>query len=118
MTLLDILILVGCALGLYATSFYVLWVLFLAIMNLKRVRDAGLLHKHALILGMPLLFLGLLVDLLCNVMLSLPMLELPRELTVTARLKRHNKAASGYRKAVALLFEPILDPYDPSGDHI
>lgn len=99
-------------------SFYLLWVLYLAVMNLKRVRDAGQLPKQALVLGYPLLVFGLLTDLICNILLSIPMLEMPQEWTVTARLKRHNKAASGWRKQVALWFEPILDPFDPSGDHI
>ena len=39
-------------------------------------------------------------------------------MTVTARLKRHNATNTGWRKAVAVWFEPLLDPYDPSGDHI
>ena len=99
-------------------SFYVLWVLYLAVMNLKRVRDAGKLHPHALVLGLPVLVLGLVVDLFCNVLLSIPMLELPREATVTARLKRHNAGPATWRKTIATWFEPILDPFDPSGDHI
>lgn len=105
-------------LSLLLGSFYALWVLYLAVMNLKRVKDLGLLHKRALLLGTPILVLGLLVDLLCNILLSIPMLELPRELTVTARLKRHNLNSNNWRKSIALWFEPILDPFDPSGDHV
>jgi len=99
-------------------SFYVLWVLYLAVMNLKRVRDLGQLSRMALILGYPVLFLGLVVDLFCNLLISVPLLEMPKEMTVTARLKRHNKDTSGWRKTVALWFEPLLDPFDPSGDHV
>jgi len=36
-------------------SMYVLWVFYLAVMNLKRARDAGTLTKPALVLGMPVL---------------------------------------------------------------
>jgi hypothetical protein len=50
--------------------------------------------------------------------LTLLLLEWPKEMTVTARLKRHNATSTGWRKAVAVWFEPLLDPYDPSGDHI
>jgi predicted transporter len=105
--------------GLSLASFYLLWVLFLAVMNLKRVKDAGLLHRKALILGTPVLILGLLVDALVNwFVMTLVLLELPQEVTVTARLKRHNKATGGWRKKVVGWFRPLLDPFDPSGGHI
>lgn len=105
--------------GLSLASFYLLWVLFLAVMNLKRVKDAGLLHRKALILGTPVLILGLLVDALVNwFVMTLVLLEMPKESTVTARLKRHNRDSGGWRKAVVLWMEPLLDPFDPSGDHV
>ena len=104
--------------GSFVASFYALWVLYLAVMNLKRVRDAGNLPKTALVLGLPVLVFGLLIDLICNVLLSVVLLELPREMTVTARLKRHNRATGGWRKKVVGWFKPLLDPFDPSGGHI
>ena len=100
-------------------GFYVLWILYLAVMNLKRVRDAGKLSKLALALGTPVLFVGYILDAVLNiVVMTVILLELPQELTVSERLKRHNKDTGGWRKAVALWFEPLLDPFDPSGDHI
>lgn len=114
------LYLLGGALGLT----YFLWVLYLAVMNLKRVKDTVGLPPEANALGSPLLVLGLIVDLLVNVLVMTPLLlELPREWLVTARLKRHNKSAgtsllARWRRWVAHRFEPILDPFDPSGDHI
>lgn len=100
-------------------AFYVLWVLYLAVMNLKRVRDMGKLPKIALWLGTPVLFLGWVLDALLNVfVMTVILLEWPQETTVSKRLKRHNQDADGWRKAIALWFEPLLDPFDPSGDHI
>jgi hypothetical protein len=100
-------------------GFWLLWVFFLAVMSLKRARDAGTLSKFAWVLGMPVLVIGLLLDLVINVLvMSVVLWEIPRELTVTARLKRHNKQSTGWRLVVAKWFEPILDPFDPSGDHI
>ena len=100
-------------------AFYVLWILYLAVMNLKRVRDEGKLSKLALWLGTPVLFVGYILDAVLNiVVMTVILLELPQELTVSERLKRHNKDVGGWRKAVALWFEPLLDPCDPSGDHI
>lgn len=97
---------------------YALWVFYLAVMALKRAKDAGLLTKTAEAFGYPVLFVGLVLDFLANVLvMSVLLLELPREGTVTSRLKRHNKG-SGWRKAIAQWAEPLLDPFDPSGDHI
>lgn len=101
------------------SAFYALWIFYLAVMNLSRTKKTGQLSTTALILGTPVLLVGYLLDFLVNVfVMTAVLLELPQELTVTARLKRHHKESTGWRLAVVLWFEPILDPYDPSGDHI
>ncbi len=106
---------VGFSLG----GFYILWILYLAVMSLKRARDGGTLSRFGVVLGIPVLFIGWFVDFLVNVfVMTLIMLELPKEMTVTARLKRHNQTSTGYRLAVVKWFEPLLDPFDPSGDHV
>ena len=98
---------------------WALWVFFLAVMTLKRAKDADLLTATAKAFGYPVLFAGLLLDFLCNVLvLTVLLAELPREGTVTSRLKRHNLHSTGWRKSVAAWAEPLLDPFDPSGDHI
>lgn len=101
-------------------AIYALWVFYLAVMNLKRVRDMGLLHKHAFALGYPVLIVGYLLDGLVNIfVMTALLLELPREFTVTSRLKRHNRGPDSWRKRLVVsFFEPLLDPFDPSGDHI
>jgi len=100
-------------------SIYLLWVFYIAVMAIKRVRDDGKLTKLGLVMGVPVLIVGLLLDFIVNVfVMTLLLLEPPRETTVTARLKRHHKDSSGWRLAVVLFFEPILDPFDPDGDHI
>jgi hypothetical protein len=102
----------------FATT-YALYVFYAAVMNIKRVRDAGKLTIIGKVLGYPTLVVGLFLDLLVNVfVMTIVLLELPRELTVTARLKRHHKESTGWRLAVVKFFEPVLDPLDPSGDHI
>lgn len=98
---------------------WLLWVFYLAVMNLKRARDAGTLSKTAWALGLPVLAIGLLLDLLINLLvMSLVLWEIPREATVTARLKRHHRQSTGWRRLVSDWFEPLLDPFDPDGDHI
>lgn len=88
-------------------------------MNIKRVRDLGKLSILGKVFGYPTLVIGLLLDLYVNVIvMTVLFLELPRELTVTSRLKRHNRFGTGWRQRLANWFEPVLDPIDPSGDHI
>jgi hypothetical protein len=100
-------------------SLYLLWIFYLAVMNLKRAKEAGLLTKTAKVLGMPVLIVGYALDCFVNVtLMTIVLFEVPQETTVTARLKRHNRESSGWRKTVAVWAEPLLDPYDPSGDHI
>lgn len=97
---------------------YGLFVFYAAVMNIKRVRDMGKLTKLGMAFGYPTLFIGLVLDLLVNTfVMTVILLELPREMTVTSRLKRH-QASTGWRLAVVKFFEPVLDPLDPSGDHI
>ena len=100
-------------------STYALWILFIAVMGLKRARDAGLLTTTAKFLGYPVLIVGYLLDCFVNVtVMTLLLLEIPQELTVTARLKRHLNECDCWRKSIALWAAPLLDPYDPSGKHL
>jgi hypothetical protein len=98
---------------------YALYVWYAAVMNIKRVRDMGKLTTFGKVLGYPTLAIGLVLDLLVNTfVMTFILLELPKEFTVTSRLKRHNEESTGWRLAVVKFFEPVLDPLDPSGDHI
>jgi hypothetical protein len=109
--MINILIILGAT--------YALYVFYAAVMNIKRVRDAGKLTWVGKALGYPTLVIGLVLDLFVNLtLMTIVLLEIPRELTVTARLKRHHKESTGWRLAVVKFFEPVLDPLDPSGDHI
>ena len=97
---------------------YGLWVFYLAVMNIKRVRDEGKLSKWATRFGYPVLLIGYVLDVLVNwFVVTLLLLEFPKELTVTDRLQRHQQS-TGWRLAVVKFFEPLLDPFDPSGDHV
>lgn len=100
-------------------ALYVLWPFYLAVMNLKRARDEGRLTKVAYVLGAPILYAGWALDIAVNcAVMTVILLELPRELTVTARLKRHANHYA-WRGSIARWFAlHLLDPYDPSGRHI
>ena len=98
---------------------YALWVLYLAVMALKRARDAGSLGPWAHRFGVPVLVAGYALDFAVNVTVFTVLLaELPHETTVTARLKRH-KYDAGWRGQVARwVAAHLLDAFDPDGKHI
>lgn len=100
-------------------ALYLLWPFYLAVMNLKRARDEGKLTKVAYVLGAPILYVGWALDIAVNwFVMSVILLEFPRETTVTARLKRH-KYDDGFRGKIARWFAlHLLDTFDPSGKHI
>jgi hypothetical protein len=88
-------------------------------MCLKQAKDKGLLNKTSTALGMPILIVGYLLDAFVNIfVMTVLFLEVPQELTVTSRLKRHISYSAGYRLRLASWFIPVLDPFDPSGFHI
>lgn len=98
---------------------YTLYVFYCAVMNIKRVQDAGKLTIVGKCLGYPTLAIGVFFDALCNLtVMTVLLVELPQEFMVTTRLRRHMRESTRWRLAVAKFFEPVLDPLDPSGDHI
>lgn len=104
---------------LIPASVYLLWILYICVMGLQRARDDGSISRVALALGYPVLFVGLALDALVNVVVfSALMLEVPRELTVTARLTRHIEHGEGWRQKASLWFaSTLLDAFDPRGIH-
>ena len=118
---MDMLTLIVIYIIASAGLFYLLWIFYLAVMNLARAKRNGTLSKTALYLGTPVLVIGFTLDVIINVFVMTPMmLELPKELTVSSRLKRHNQdvTTEPWRKAIVRWFESILDAFDPSGNHI
>lgn len=112
---------VGCYyIGLSIGGLYALWLFYLAVMNLARARDAGTLTKVALVLGYPIFIVGLALDVFLNwTVLTVLLIEWPRETTITARLRRHYKSRATWRSCVAAWFGlNLLDPFDPKGRHI
>lgn len=109
------------AVGWAGALFYFTWVFFAAIMNIKRVRDAGKLTRTARVLGMATLAIGLVLDLAVNWLIApVLFLELPRwrEWLLSARITRLIAAGTGWRARLALwLRMQLLDEIDPGGVH-
>lgn len=111
------ILLYGLAQGLLWT--YVLWGMYVLVMGLKRARDAGTLTPVAHALGLPILVVGYALDFAVNVTVCTVLLaELPRETTVTARLKRHKNADNWRGRIARWVAAHLLDAFDPDGRHI
>jgi hypothetical protein len=100
-------------------SVYALYVYYCAIMNILRVYRQGKLTVLGRVFGIPTLVVGLAIDVFVNIFVAtVVFLDPPREWTLSQRLSRYLRTSSGYRHAIARWIEPVLDPLDPSGDHI
>jgi len=94
-------------------------VFYLAVMNLKRNREA--LTPIVKVFAYPALGVGLLLDLVFNFTIGTIMfLEIPQEWLMTARLNRHLlDRHNDWRDVVADWFaKNFLDPFDPKGTHV
>lgn len=84
------------------TGILLLWFFYIGVMDLKSARDAGMLTPAAKVLGYPLLFVGLFIDLAVNILICTVLFaDWPHEYTVTGRIQRL-VAASGWRQRTAL----------------
>ena len=100
---------------------WLLWLFYLATMCLWRVELAGKQTEVARRLSAPLLAIGKALGFLVNTfVMTVLLLELPRELAVSPRLARHiHKLEADFRTRIAEWFAwNLLDAYDPRGYHV
>lgn len=98
---------------------YLLWLFYLAVMNLKAAREAGKLHRVARLMGVPILAVGYALDVFVNVVVAtVAFMDLPRELLLTGRLKRYKGQDNWRGKVSAFMADVLLDDFDPSGKHV
>ena len=96
---------------------FMLFTDYAAVMNFKRVRQTVGLTKVQSVCGSYILVRGYLLDCFVNAIhMTLILRELPRELTVTRRLRRHIEGGTRHA-AFCLRFRRQLDALDPSGVH-
>ena len=95
----------------------VTWVMYLAIMALKRQRDR--LTWVAKTFAYPVLYTGLITDAIYNVIIgTVIFIQWPKEWLFTDRLERNLASSRGWRWKWARWFcVNLLDPFDPAGRH-
>ncbi len=93
--------------------------LYMASISMIDAYKAKKLNWLLLALSFPFVAVCWLIDVLHNVTLfSLIFWELPKELTLTDRLKRHIKQDTKRGLFARWIAVTILDPFDASGSHV
>lgn len=102
--------------GCYAV-FVICWILYLAIMNLARVRQD--LHPfakfNAYVVVLPI---GYAFDVVLNLLVCAIFMRWPRDWLLTGTLKRTINTDNGWRCTFSsAVCQYLLNPFDPSGKH-
>lgn len=95
------------------------WALYVLIMGIYRAHLDKRLNKVTILLSLPFIALGYILDVLANIFVaSILFLELPKELYVTTRLQRYKKQNLGWRTQLSSwICINLLDVFDPTGSH-
>lgn len=95
------------------------WGMYVLVMGIYRAHLDRRLKGLVLVLSLPFVAIGCLMDVFANVTIaSLVFLEPPREWLVTDRLQRHMHKSTGWRFWLAkYICDHLLDVFDPSGNH-
>lgn len=98
----------------------VLWLFYLAVMNLSGVKKSGGLNSPAKAIGYLIFVIGYLLDVIINVAtVSFIFLDPPRQWTVSQRLQQYVDGRPGWRRNLALWFaNNLMNPFSPGGPHI
>lgn len=106
---------------LVVADLFWLWVAYLAITHLERLRKQVGLTPAMQRLGTVAYYLSLAWDIRCNFStFSLLMLHVPLEATVTGHLSRIKNGGAYWKwqeRVARLVCTQLLDPGDPSGCH-
>lgn len=102
-------------------TLWALWILYVAMMNIKSVSDRGPLPWQSKIIVYPTTIIFSIVEVLANcIVCTIIFLDMPKEITVSSRLRRYNTNPStlAWRMSIVKFVKPMLDPFDPEGPHI
>lgn len=98
---------------------YLFFLLYVASMGMIRAHKERKLNLMLWIMCTPFVVISLIVDFLNNVFVfTFLFAELPKELTVTERLKRHVKEHTFRGKLARFIGDTLLNAFDPTGNHL
>ena len=100
---------------------YALWPLYVFVMAMLRARVDGTTTATAWILTFPLVISAITLDIALNyTVFALLTWDFPKkgEYTFSQRLKRLANGGGWKQAAARWLAKTLLDPYDPTSDHL
>ena len=105
--------------GLTLSIMWTFWIGYILVMGVYRAYLSQRLSKAALILSLPIVLIGIILDVLINIFLAtFIFLDMPRELLMTRRMIRYRKTDNGWRaKLSQFICDHLLDVFDPKGNH-
>lgn len=104
-----------------ALILWALWILYVSMMNIDRAMELGELPWQAKLMVYPTKFIFDMVELVANtIVCTLIFLDLPKEFTVSDRLRRYyeDQNQARWRMVLVNFVKPMLDPFDHKGPHI
>lgn len=107
--------------GCYLALMYATWLLFVAIMGFRAAKLAGKLDRPVFMLALPAVGIGVLCDVLLQIVSTPIWLDPPRELLLTLRLDRYLSipnptGLNAYRQRVAKwVCSNMLDVFEAGG---
>lgn len=104
---------------LILADLYAFFIMYVASMGMIRAHKEQKLNVFLWVICVPFVVLSLIVDVLNNVFVfTFVFAELPRELTVTERLKRHSIQRTIRGKLARWMGTTILNAFDHTGNHL
>jgi len=110
---------IASVLGFILLDLYVFFILYVASMAMIRAHAEEKLNGVLWVLCVPFVAFALAVDILHNLTLfSLIFWEVPKELTVTDRLKRHIDEKYWRGGLARWMATTLLNSFDHTGNHV
>jgi hypothetical protein len=97
---------------------WIFWYMYILVMGLYRAHLSKRLTYYTYFLAGPAVLIGLVMDVVANICISIPFWEGPKEWLVTTRLSRYSAVNTDWRSDVAkFICANFLDFLDPTGKH-
>lgn len=98
---------------------YLFFIMYVASMGMVRAHAEGKLNGVLWVLCLPFVAISVVIDFINNMtVFTLLFAELPKELLVTARLKRHLNEQTFRGKIARWFGNVLLNPFDHTGNHL
>ena len=97
---------------------WLFFLLYIGAMGIMRAYHAKQLNVWLYVMCLPFLVIAYLYAVLSNLtIVSIIYVELPKQLTVTERLKKHIDSQTWRGELSRFICKKILSPFDHTGDH-